>query len=33
MDLLELVTLCGYYTMIGMINNCFDVPMPNESPR
>lgn len=29
--LLELVTLCGYYTMIGMINNCFDVPMP-EAP-
>jgi 4-carboxymuconolactone decarboxylase len=30
--LLELVTLCGFYTMIGMINNCFDVPMPNVSP-
>jgi hypothetical protein len=26
------VTLCGFYTMIGMINNCFDVPMPNASP-
>ena len=29
--LLELVTLCGFYTMIGMINNCFDVPMPDAS--
>lgn len=29
--LLELVTLCGFYTMIGMINNCFDVRMPDAS--
>ena len=29
--LLELVTLCGFYTMIGMINNCFDVGMPDAS--
>jgi 4-carboxymuconolactone decarboxylase len=25
---LEIVTLCGFYTMIGMVNTCFDVPVP-----
>ena len=25
---LEIVTLCGFYTSIGMINACFDVPLP-----
>ena len=28
--LLEIVTLCGFYGMIGMINACFDVPLPPE---
>lgn len=27
-SVLEIVTLCGFYTMIGMVNACFDVPMP-----
>ena len=27
---LEIVTLCGFYTMIGMVNACFDVPLPKE---
>ena len=26
--LLEIVTLVGFYGMIGMINTCFDVPLP-----
>lgn len=26
--LLEIVTLCGFYGLIGMINACFDVPLP-----
>ena len=30
---LEIVTLCGFYTMIGMINTCFDVPLPTTSKR
>ena len=25
---LEIVTLCGFYTMIGMVNACLDVPLP-----
>jgi 4-carboxymuconolactone decarboxylase len=28
---LEIVTLCGYYTMIGMVNACFDVPLPGAA--
>ncbi|MFG1344314.1 carboxymuconolactone decarboxylase [Xanthobacter autotrophicus DSM 431] len=28
--LLELVTLCGFYTMMGMVNACFDVPLPHR---
>lgn len=28
--LLEIVTLCGFYGLIGMINTCFDVPLPPE---
>ena len=26
--LLEIVTLCGFYGLIGMVNVCFDVPLP-----
>lgn len=26
--LLEIVTLCGFYTLVGMVNACFDVPLP-----
>ncbi len=26
--LLEIVTLCGFYALIGMVNACFDVPLP-----
>ena len=26
--LIEIVTLCGFYGLIGMINVCFDVPLP-----
>ena len=29
--LLEIVTLCGFYTLIGMVNACFDVPLPKEA--
>ena len=28
--LLEIVTLCGFYGLIGMVNVCFDVPLPPE---
>jgi len=28
--LLEIVTLCGFYTMIAMVNACFDVPLPHQ---
>jgi 4-carboxymuconolactone decarboxylase len=28
--LLEIVTLCGFYGLIGMINTCFDVPLPEQ---
>lgn len=28
--LIEIVTLCGYYTLIGMVNSCFDVPLPHR---
>ena len=28
--LIEIVTLCGFYAMIGMVNSCFDVPMPHR---
>jgi len=31
--LLEIVTLCGFYTMIGMVNVCFDVTLPKEASR
>ncbi|MCP4383153.1 MAG: carboxymuconolactone decarboxylase [Hyphomicrobiales bacterium] len=27
--LIEIVTLCGFYTMIGMVNIGFDVPLPH----
>lgn len=27
---IEIVTLCGYYTLIGMVNTCFDVPLPHR---
>ncbi len=26
--LIEIVTLCGFYGLIGMVNVCFDVPLP-----
>lgn len=26
--LVEMVTLCGFYTLIAMVNGCFDVPVP-----
>ena len=29
--LLEIVTLCGFYALIGMINVCFDVPLPSPA--
>ena len=28
--LIEIVTLCGFYTMMGMVNACFDVPLPSR---
>ncbi len=28
--LLEIVTLCGFYGLIGMVNVCFDVPLPPD---
>jgi hypothetical protein len=28
--LLEIVTLCGFYGLIGMVNVCFDVPLPGK---
>lgn len=28
--LIEIVTLCGFYTMMAMVNGCFDVPLPNR---
>ncbi len=27
--LIEIVTLCGYYSMMAMVNGCFDVPLPH----
>jgi 4-carboxymuconolactone decarboxylase len=29
--LLEIVTLCGFYGLIGMVNVCFDVPLPDKA--
>lgn len=28
--LVEIVTLCGFYGLIGMVNVCFDVPLPPQ---
>lgn len=28
--LIEIVTLCGYYTMMAMVNGCFDVQLPHR---
>jgi 4-carboxymuconolactone decarboxylase len=28
---IELVTLCGFYTLVGMVNSCFDVPLPKTA--
>lgn len=28
---IELVTLCGFYTLVGMVNSCFDVPLPKAA--
>jgi 4-carboxymuconolactone decarboxylase len=30
--LIEIVTLCGFYTLIGMVNAGFDVPLPPRGP-
>lgn len=27
---IEIVTLCGFYTLVGMVNACFDVPPPKS---
>ena len=29
--LIEIVTLCGFYTLIGMVNAGFDVPLPQHA--
>lgn len=29
--LIEIVTLCGYYSMMAMVNGCFDVPLPHRT--
>jgi 4-carboxymuconolactone decarboxylase len=26
--LIEIVTLCGFYALVAMVNGCFDVPLP-----
>ena len=31
--LIEVITLCGFYSMIAMVNGCFDVPLPEHSSR
>jgi 4-carboxymuconolactone decarboxylase len=28
--LIEIVTLCGFYALMGMVNGCFDVPLPHS---
>lgn len=28
---IEIVTLCGFYTLVGMVNSCFDVPLPKAA--
>jgi 4-carboxymuconolactone decarboxylase len=28
--LIEIVTLCGFYALMGMVNGCFDVPLPHR---
>jgi 4-carboxymuconolactone decarboxylase len=28
--LIEIVTLCGFYALMGMVNGCFDVPLPHQ---
>lgn len=28
--LIEIVTLCGFYTLMAMVNGCFDVPIPQR---
>lgn len=29
--LIEIVTLCGFYTLTAMVNACFDVPLPHRA--
>ena len=29
--LIEIVTLCGFYAMMAMVNGCFDVPLPHRA--
>lgn len=31
--LLEIVTLCGFYSMMAMVNGCFDVALPEPAPH
>lgn len=28
--LIEIVTLCGFYALMAMVNGCFDVPLPHR---
>lgn len=28
--LIEIVTLCGYYSLMAMVNGCFEVPLPHR---
>jgi 4-carboxymuconolactone decarboxylase len=28
--LIEIVTLCGFYALMGVVNGCFDVPLPHQ---
>lgn len=31
--LIEIVTLCGYYSMMAMVNGCFDVALPSHATQ
>lgn len=28
--LIEIITLCGYYSLMAMVNGCFNVPLPSR---
>lgn len=32
-ELIEIVTLCGFYSLMGMVNACFDVTEPDHGGR